>query len=58
MSTCTLASNFISYSIILTPAATLHTHGVVKIKRARQAADALRPLAGYAPYVLFPIGLI
>ena len=52
------ASNFIMYFIILTTAATLHTHGSVQIETARQAAEALRPLAGNAAYLLFTLGLI
>ena len=52
------ASNFIMYFIILTTAATLHTHGVTHIDTARQAAEALRPLAGKAAYWLFTLGLI
>lgn len=52
------ASNFVMYFIILTTAATLHAHGVVKIETARQAAGALRPLAGNAAYLLFTLGLI
>jgi Mn2+/Fe2+ NRAMP family transporter len=52
------ASNFIMYFIILTTAATLHAHGVVKIETAEQAAAALRPLAGNAAYLLFTLGLI
>ena len=51
-------SNFIMYFIILTTAATLHAHGIVKIATARQAAEALRPLAGNAAYLLFTLGLI
>jgi NRAMP (natural resistance-associated macrophage protein)-like metal ion transporter len=52
------ASNFIMYFIILTTAATLHSHGIVKIDTAKQAAEALRPLAGNAAYLLFTLGLI
>jgi len=52
------ASNFIMFFIILTTAATLHAHGVTKIDTARQAAEALRPLAGKAAYLLFTLGLI
>jgi NRAMP (natural resistance-associated macrophage protein)-like metal ion transporter len=52
------ASNFIMYFIILTTAATLHAHGTTHIESARQAADALRPLAGDAAYWLFTLGLI
>jgi NRAMP (natural resistance-associated macrophage protein)-like metal ion transporter len=52
------ASNFVMFFIILTTAATLHTHGVVKIDTAKQAAEALRPLAGNGAYLLFTLGLI
>jgi NRAMP (natural resistance-associated macrophage protein)-like metal ion transporter len=52
------ASNFVMYFIILTTAATLHAHGVVKIDTAKQAAEALRPLAGNGAYLLFTLGLI
>lgn len=51
-------SNFIMYFIILTTAATLHAHGIVKIQTAYQAAEALRPLAGNFAYLLFTLGLI
>ena len=53
-----LASNVIMYFIILTTAATLHAHGQMQITSAREAAEALRPLAGDAAYWLFTIGLI
>ncbi|MCU1316595.1 MAG: natural resistance-associated macrophage protein, partial [Candidatus Acidoferrum typicum] len=51
-------SNFIMYFIILTTAATLHAHGETNITTARQAAEALRPLAGKGAYLLFTLGLI
>jgi NRAMP (natural resistance-associated macrophage protein)-like metal ion transporter len=51
-------SNLVMYFIILTTAATLHAHGQTSIETARQAAEALRPLAGKAAYVLFSLGLI
>jgi NRAMP (natural resistance-associated macrophage protein)-like metal ion transporter len=51
-------SNFVMYFIILTTAATLHAHGVTQIETARQAAEALRPLAGNGAYWLFTLGLI
>ena len=51
-------SNFIMYFIILTTAATLHAHGETNITTARQAAEALRPLAGNGAYLLFTLGLI
>lgn len=52
------ASNLVMYFIILTTAATLHTHGTTDIQTARQAAEALRPLAGQGAYWLFTLGLI
>jgi NRAMP (natural resistance-associated macrophage protein)-like metal ion transporter len=51
-------SNLIMYFIILTTAATLHAHGETHITTARQAAEALRPLAGDGAYLLFTLGLI
>jgi NRAMP (natural resistance-associated macrophage protein)-like metal ion transporter len=51
-------SNLIMYFIILTTAATLHAHGQVNITTAKQAAEALRPLAGNGAYLLFTLGLI
>jgi Mn2+/Fe2+ NRAMP family transporter len=46
------------YFIILTTAATLHANGHTHITTARQAAEALRPLAGNWAYLLFTLGLI
>ena len=51
-------SNLVMYFIILATAATLHQSGQHDITSSRQAAEALRPLAGDAAYVLFGIGLI
>ena len=51
-------SNLIMYFIILTTAATLHAHGETHIDTARQAAEALRPLAGSGAYWLFTLGII
>jgi NRAMP (natural resistance-associated macrophage protein)-like metal ion transporter len=53
-----LYSNLIMYFIILTTAATLHLHGDTNITSAKQAAEALRPLAGNAAYWLFSLGVI
>jgi Mn2+/Fe2+ NRAMP family transporter len=53
-----LFSNLIMYFIILTTAATLHAHGKTDITTAREAAEALRPLAGNGAYLLFTLGLI
>ena len=51
-------SNLVMYFIILTAAATLHAHGKTTISSARDAAEALRPLAGNGAYWLFGLGLI
>ena len=51
-------SNVVMYFIILTTAATLHAHGKTDITTAREAAEALRPLAGNGAYLLFTLGLI
>jgi NRAMP (natural resistance-associated macrophage protein)-like metal ion transporter len=51
-------SNLIMYFIILTTAATLHAQGKTTIETAKDAAEALRPLAGSGAYWLFTIGLI
>jgi Mn2+/Fe2+ NRAMP family transporter len=36
----------------------LHTHGVVNIATAAQAAEALRPIAGNFAFVIFSLGII
>jgi len=51
-------SNLVMYFIILTTAATLHAHGQTNIQTAREAAEALRPVAGSGAYLLFTLGLI
>jgi NRAMP (natural resistance-associated macrophage protein)-like metal ion transporter len=51
-------SNFVMYFIIMTTAATLHAHGKTNIATAREAAEALRPLAGDGAYWLFTLGLL
>jgi len=53
-----LLSNLVMYFIILTTAATLNAHGTKNIETARQAAEALRPLAGKGAYWLFTLGLV
>ena len=54
----TIASNLVMFFIILTASATLHAHGTTHIETTKQAAEALRPLAGNAAFVLFTIGLV
>lgn len=51
-------SNVIALFIIMTTAATLHVHGVLKVDTAAQAAKALEPLAGRFAFVLFGLGII
>jgi NRAMP (natural resistance-associated macrophage protein)-like metal ion transporter len=51
-------SNLVMYFIILATASTLHRAGLHDIRTARQAAEALRPLAGDGAYLLFALGLI
>ena len=51
-------SNLVMYFIILTTAATLHAHGKTTISTARDAAEALLPLAGAGAYWLFSLGVI
>jgi Mn2+/Fe2+ NRAMP family transporter len=46
------------YFIIATAGATLYAAGHRDIATAREAAEALRPLAGNAAYLLFTIGLV
>jgi NRAMP (natural resistance-associated macrophage protein)-like metal ion transporter len=53
-----LLSNVVMYFLILTSAATLNAHGMKDIETAKQAAEALRPLAGQGAYWLFTMGLI
>jgi NRAMP (natural resistance-associated macrophage protein)-like metal ion transporter len=53
-----LLSNLVMYFIILTTATTLHAHGQTNITTAKQAAEALRPLAGAGAYWLFTLGII
>jgi len=51
-------SNLIMYFIILTTGATLFVSGHRDIETARQAAEALKPLAGNGAYLLFALGLV
>ena len=53
-----LLSNLVMYFLILTTGATLNAHGQKHIETAKQAAEALRPLAGQGAYWLFTLGII
>ncbi len=50
-------SNAVSWFIVLTTATTLYAHHV-KIQSVRDAAEALRPLAGDGAYWLFALGVL
>ena len=54
----TFFSNVAMFFIILTTAVTLHQHGVTTIGTSREAAEALRPLAGDYAYFLYTIGIV
>jgi len=51
-------SNLVMFFIMLATGATLHASGKTEIESARQAAEALRPLAGDSAYLLFAAGLV
>jgi len=51
-------SNIVAFFIMLTTAATLHAHGQTDIQSTEQAAEALKPIAGNAAFILFSIGII
>lgn len=54
----TFASNLVMFFIILTASLTLHAHGTAHIETTKDAAEALRPIAGEGAYLLFTIGLV
>ncbi|HEX9162656.1 MAG TPA: divalent metal cation transporter [Thermoanaerobaculia bacterium] len=54
----TFFSNLVMFFIIVTTAFTLHAHGVKNIETTREAAEALRPLAGQGCFLLFTAGVI
>src|SRR5436853_1234898 len=54
----TFFSNVVMNFIILTCALTLHAHGMQNIETSKQAAEALKPLAGLIAYTLYTVGLI
>ncbi len=51
-------SNLVMFFIILTTAITLNRHGIMHIETTRQAAEALRPLAGKFAATLFTVGIV
>ncbi|HEV2962112.1 MAG TPA: Nramp family divalent metal transporter [Candidatus Angelobacter sp.] len=54
----TFFSNVVMFFIILTTAITLNRHGLTHIETSRQAAEALRPLAGKFAATLFTVGIV
>jgi NRAMP (natural resistance-associated macrophage protein)-like metal ion transporter len=54
----TFFSNVVMFFIILTTAITLNRHGITHIETSRQAAEALRPLAGKFAATLFTVGIV
>jgi NRAMP (natural resistance-associated macrophage protein)-like metal ion transporter len=56
--TGTFFSNLVMYFIILTTGMTLHRHGITDIETSKQAAEALRPLAGSFAAGLYAVGVI
>lgn len=51
-------SNLIAFCVMLATAITLHARGIVDIQTTRDAAEALRPIAGEFAFVLFALGVI
>lgn len=51
-------SNLIAFCVMLATAITLNQNGITDIQTTRQAAEALRPLAGDLTFVLFALGVI
>ena len=51
-------SNVIAICIIYATAATLHASGVTDIQTSSQAAEALRPVAGFLTFAVFATGII
>jgi Mn2+/Fe2+ NRAMP family transporter len=50
-------TDIVAWFIIVACAATLYVHGYHNISDAKDAAQALRPLAGQYAYILFAVGL-
>jgi NRAMP (natural resistance-associated macrophage protein)-like metal ion transporter len=54
----TFSSNLVMFFVILATALTLHAHGKTDIQSSRDAASALRPLAGQAASLLYTVGIV
>jgi len=53
-----LLSNLVMFFIIAACGGVLFPHGITEITSAAQAAEALKPFAGDATYLLFAVGII
>ncbi len=51
-------SNVIAFCVMLATALTLNQHGITDIQSTKQAAEALRPLAGEFAFTLFALGIV
>lgn len=51
-------SNLIAFCVMLATAITLNQHGITDIQTTKQAAEALRPIAGHYAFTLFALGII
>ncbi len=51
-------SNVIAFCVMLATAITLNQHGITDIQTTKQAAEALRPIAGNFAFTLFALGII
>jgi Mn2+/Fe2+ NRAMP family transporter len=56
--TGTFLSNTVMFFIILTTALTLNKHGITHIETSKEAAEALRPLAGNLATLLYTVGIV
>jgi NRAMP (natural resistance-associated macrophage protein)-like metal ion transporter len=54
----TFFSNVVMFFVILSCATTLHRHGITQITTTKEAAEALRPLAGPFASLVYTVGLI
>jgi Mn2+/Fe2+ NRAMP family transporter len=51
-------SNIVAFFIMLATAVTLHANGHTDVQTTEQAAEALKPIAGNAAFILFTIGIV
>lgn len=54
----TFLSNLVMFFIMVVTTFTLHKHGMTNIESSKQAAEALRPLAGNSAMLLYTLGLV